>query len=166
MKRRICLLAAFPFLLAACAGDEAPDTQMADTPSPEGPPAAEPMDGGMAGGMDGMATTVAMSPLGNSGVSGEAILTPAGNQTEVSVTLNGLEPNTTHPGHIHQGSCDAPGSVVVPLSEITADASGAGTMTTTASVAPNTWMAGGHIVAYHGEGGAPIVCGDIEGHRM
>ena len=113
-----------------------------------------------------MATTVSMAPLGDSGVEGEVVLTPAGDQTEANVTLTGLEPDSTHPGHIHQGTCDAPGSVVVALPEITADASGSGTATATVAVAPDAWMAGGHIVAYHGEGGAPIVCGAIEAHVM
>jgi hypothetical protein len=111
--------------------------------------------------MGGMATTVALTAVGESGVSGELILTPAGGETEVSVTLSGLEPNSTHPGHIHEGTCSAPGSVVAPLGEITADATGSGTMTTSVPVATATVTAGNHIVQYHGEGMAPIACAEI-----
>lgn len=163
MRRRYCLLAALPFALAACGGDAADtaDTEGAalDTDTlAEAPPAD--------GGMMAMASTVTMNELGGSGVSGEAILTPAGSGTEVNVTLTGLEASASHPGHIHQGSCDAVGAVVVPLSAITADASGSGTMTTTASLAADSVMAGGHIVVYHDPGGTPIVCGAVERHVM
>jgi hypothetical protein len=163
MKRRFCLVAALPLMLGACEAEEAQDAGVAEAPA---------ADAGMAdatmpdAGMGAMASTVAMSGLGDSGVSGEAILTPTGEQTEVSVTLTGLEANAAHPGHIHQGSCDAVGSVVVPLSPVTADASGSGTMTATAPIAGDSAMAGGHIVVYHDPGGTPIVCGPIEGHVM
>jgi hypothetical protein len=164
MKRRFSLIAVLPMLLAGCAADEGAETGAAG-----GTAAA---DSGVAeaaapdGGMGAMASTVAMSAIGDSGASGEAILTPAGGQTDVSVTLSGLEANAAHPGHIHQGSCDAIGSVVVPLSPITADASGSGTVTATAPLAADSVMAGGHIVVYHDPGGTPIVCGAVEEHVM
>lgn len=164
MKRRFCLVAALPLVLAACAAEDTADTDIAEVPAAD--------TGGMAdatapgAGMGAMASTVAMAGLGDSGVTGEAILTPSGEQTEVSVTLSGLEANAAHPGHIHQGSCDAIGSVAVPLLPITADASGAGTMTTPAPIAADSAMDGGHIVVYHEPGGTPIVCGAIEDHMM
>lgn len=164
MKTRYSLLLALPLAFAACAGDEEPEGDALDLETAGAPAATEPMQGDM-GQAQGMATTVTMEGVGDSGVSGEAILTPAGGQSEVTVTLSGLEPNATHAGHIHQGTCAAPGSVVVPLSEVTADASGSGTMTTTAAIAADSATAGQHVVVYHGEGGTPIVCGEIL-HRM
>lgn len=162
--RRYGLLLALPLVLAACAADEDAevDTMAMDTAT--APPMGDGMDGGMAG-MGGMATTVTMAALAESGVTGEATLTPSGQQTEVMVRLMGLEPNSTHPGHIHQGTCAAPGAVVAPLQDITADATGAGTMTTTVPLAADTVMMGQHIVAYHGDGGTPVVCGEIR-HMM
>ena len=157
MKSRNWLLLALPLTLSGCAADESPDVAMMDSDTAAVTAAPAPADMGATA----MATTVPMAAVGESGVSGEAILTPAGAATEVSVTLNGLEPGSTHPGHIHQGSCASPGSVVVPLSEITADASGSGTMTTSAAVPTDSVTSGGHIVQYHGDGGAPIACGDV-----
>jgi hypothetical protein len=159
MKTRYCLLLALPLALGACAGDDEAEVddlglESADAPATMEPPSDMPE-------MGGMATTVPLTAVGESGVSGEVILTPAGGETEVSVTLSGLEPNSTHPGHIHEGTCSAPGSVVAPLGEITADATGSGTMTTTAPVATATVTAGNHIVQYHGEGMAPIACAEI-----
>lgn len=162
MRRSICLSAALPLILAACASEPAEDETMQSA----GADSAVMQPAGPATGMDDMASTVSMAALGESGVSGEAILTPSADQTEVSVTLNGLEANASHPGHIHQGSCDAVGSVVVPLSPITADASGSGTMTTTAAVNADSVMAGGHIVVYHDPGGTPMVCGAVGAHVM
>ncbi len=158
MKKRFCLVATLPLLLAGCAADDTADTDMevAEAPAADAGAPAPDM------GMGAMATTVAMAGLGDSGASGEAILTPSGQQTEVNVTLSGLTANASHPGPIHQGSCDAVGSVVVPLTSISADASGSGTMTVTAPIAADSAMAGGHIVVYHDPGGTPIVCGAIE----
>lgn len=162
MKKRYLLAAVLPLLMAGCAADETPEaeTDLAATDSPMVQvPVADPA-------ANGMASTVAMSPIGGGSATGEAIVTPAGEQTEVSVTLNGLEANATHPGHIHEGSCDAVGAVIVPLTPITADASGSGTMTTTVALRADTVMAGGHIVVYHDPGGTPMVCGAVEGHVM
>lgn len=165
MMKRYGLLLALPLVLAACAADEEAEMDTMDMDTATAPMAGAPMDTGMMGGMGGMATTVTLAAVGGSGVTGEATLTPSGNQTEVMVRLMGLEPNSTHPGHIHQGTCAAPGSVVAPLQDITADATGAGTMTTTVPVAADSVTMGQHIVAYHGEGGAPIVCGEVR-HTM
>jgi hypothetical protein len=164
MMKRYGLLLALPLVLAACAADEEAEVDTMEMDTTSAPTAAAPMDTGMAG-MGGMATTVAMAAVGESGVTGEATLTPSGAQTEVMVRLMGLEPNSTHPGHIHQGTCAAPGAVVAPLQDITADATGAGTMTTTVPVSADSVTMGQHIVAYHGDGGAPVVCGEIR-HTM
>lgn len=170
MKRRFCLLAALPLALGACAGDDTGDMETAEFPGADAPAMDGTMDGAMDAGMDGqmgtMASTVTLSPLAESGISGEAIVTPAGAESEVSVTLTGLEADASHPGHIHQGTCDAVGSVVVPLTAITGDASGSGTMTTTVAVSAESVMAGNHIVVYHSPSGTPAVCGEIEGHMM
>lgn len=155
-------------LVAACADtgetdlgvddalDEVPGAEeVATTPAP--PPAME---------QPPMAETVQIEPLQDSGASGEATVTAEGDQTQVMVRLAGLPANSTHPGHIHSGTCDAVGSVVQPLQEIAVDATGTGTMTATVEVPPMTAMDGQHIVVYHGEGGTPIACAAIPAHSM
>lgn len=163
MKKRYLIAAVLPLVAGGCASDEPADGETADLPGVDSPMAQVPAADSAIGSM---ASTVAMSAIGDGDASGEAIVTPSGEQTEVSVTLNGLEPNASHPGHIHQGSCDAVGAVIVPLTPISADASGSGTMTTTAALPADSVMAGGHIVVYHDPGGTPMVCGAVEGHVM
>lgn len=160
------LLLALPIALSGCGGDDdatveiagdtsAFDAAMSDpmvtTPAPVD---AAPMDG-----------AVMLAAVGGSGVTGQATLTEQGAQTQVMVQLTGLSGSGTHPGHIHQGSCDPLGAVVVPLQDVTA-ANGSGSSTSTISVDMATAMNGQHVIAYHSETGTPIVCGAIPGHTM
>jgi hypothetical protein len=167
MNRDFLRIAAVPVfvLMAACGTDDAveDDTFGMDTTMTMPPPAAAPME------TAGMGTTVALASVGGSGVSGEATLTESGQQTEVMVRLVGSQPNATHQGHIHQGTCDNVGSVVVALDPITVDAQGSGTSTTMVDVAIHDAANGEHLVAYHEAGGtpgAPAACGEIPAHMM
>ena len=180
MRSKLWLLACVPLALAACGendpdvdNDEAVVLETADTGAMATvPPAGMPMDTGMMAGMDttAMHNQVMMNAVGNSGVSGTAMLADASGQTQVAVQLTGFQPNSAHAGHIHQGTCDSPGSVVAPLQEVNADATGAGSATSTVQVPLNTVMNGQHIIAYHERGGedhgAPVVCGSIPAHQM
>ena len=156
------LLLALPLSLAACGGGEGEgDTAEAmDTAT-----AAPMMADTSAQAMGAMPTTLALQPVGDSGVTGQATLTPGGAQTQVQVQLTGLTPGA-HPGHIHQGTCAAPGSVVQPLPEITAGEDGSGSADGSVAIDATTVMDGQHIIAYHGEGGAPVACGSLMGHVM
>jgi hypothetical protein len=155
---------ALPLFLyfAACGEEQRPaDDPFVDGVGADGgplttPPAA-PMD------MDQRAQ---MQALQGSGVGGEVTVREMGNQTQVMVRLTGGTANATHPGHIHSGTCQNIGAVVQALEPITADASGAGTMTSTLDLPPATVMNGQHIVVYHGEGGNPVACAAIPEHRM
>lgn len=167
---RLWALAALPFALTACGGgdDEAAEGTATDTTT-----AAMSMDSastmpmatdtGMSGAQ-AMGGAVTMNAVGNSGVTGQAQFMDHGQgQTMVTVNLT-AQGNSTHSGHIHQGTCDAPGSVVAPLQDITL-ANGTGTSTSTVPAPLATVMNGQHIVAYHqGQGsnaGAPVVCAQI-----
>jgi hypothetical protein len=168
---RLWVLSALPFALAACGdgdGDAAeggmdttavaPSTETSSTTTP---PAAT--DTGMSGAQ-AMGGAVTMNAVGGSGVTGQAQFMDHGQgQTMVTVNL-AAQGNSTHSGHIHQGTCDAPGSVVAPLQDITL-ANGAGTSTSTVPAPLATVMNGQHIVAYHASSGenpgAPVVCGQI-----
>jgi hypothetical protein len=163
---RICALVAVPVALAACGSDDRTTDDVAIAPATPtmdaGRPAA-PMNGA------GMDMSVNMSPVGNSGVTGQATVTAMGSDTQLMVTLNAPAGGTTHQGHVHEGTCDSPGAVVQALDPITLDGSGNGSMTRTVQIDSNTVMNGRHIIAYHeagGNPGAPIVCGAIPMHSM
>lgn len=168
---RLFALTALPFALAACGGgdDEAAEGGMADTTSATmgatdttTAMSTMPADTGM-GGAQAMGGAVTMNAVGGSGVTGQAQFTGQGAQTMVMVTLN-AQGSTTHSGHIHTGTCEAPGDVVVPLQDVTL-ANGTGSSSSTIDVPLATVMNGQHIVAYHqGQGenaGGPVVCGAI-----
>lgn len=156
------LLLALPLTLAACGGDDEVDTTLEgiDTAT-----VATATTDTAAHDMAAMPMTVAMQPVGNSGVTGQATLTPSGTQTQVQVQVTGLTPGA-HPGHIHTGNCAAPGPVVQPLPEITAGADGSGSANTTLALDHATLMNGQHMIGYHGEGGAVVVCAELTPHTM
>jgi hypothetical protein len=165
MKRnRGWLLLALPLALTACGGDDDAENaaETTDTATTTVAPVAADSSASMMGSMP---TTLSLQPIGSSNVRGQATLTPSGAQTQVNVQLTGLTPGA-HPGHIHEGTCAAPGKVVQPLPEITAGQDGSGTAEGTVAVDAMTVMDGQHIIAYHGEGGAPVVCGELMGHAM
>jgi hypothetical protein len=77
----------------------------------------------------GQTRTVAFNstdPLGKAGaVQGNVQVIPQGDgATRVQITLTGLAPNSRHAAHVHVGSCSNQGAVIVPLTEVTADANG------------------------------------------
>jgi hypothetical protein len=160
-------LIVFPLvaLLAGCPGERpADDAFLTDADTLTADPTFTPGPG-----LDqppAMGETAQMQDLQGTGVGGEVVVTDRGNQAEVMVRLTGAPPNSSHPGHIHSGSCANLGGVVQALEPITTDAAGVGEMTATVDIAPMTLMNGQHLVAYHGAGGAPIACADIPQHRM
>jgi plastocyanin len=113
-----------------------------------------------------------LTPQNNSSVTGNATLNFTGpGVLQVQVTVSGLAPNSTHPEHIHAGTCGADGGIVFPLNNLTADANGTVTNTTTINGTP--WLAipsrGWFINVHQGpnmsDGGAtPVACGDIVKH--
>jgi hypothetical protein len=167
---RLWALAALPFVLAACGGgdDDAAEGTATDTTTAAmsmDTAATTPMatDTGM-GGAQAMGGAVTMNAVGGSGVTGQAQFMEHGaSETMVTITLN-AQGNTTHSGHIHQGTCDSPGQVMAPLQDVTL-ANGTGTSSSTVPLPLATVMNGQHIVAYHqGQGesaGAPVVCAQI-----
>lgn len=89
-------------------------------------------------------TTITMDALNDSGVSGEATLTAAGEETVVSIALEGATGD--HPAHIHMGTCDTlnPNPEYV-LTDIDAD----GASETTVPVALSDLLASEYAVNVH-----------------
>lgn len=168
----VCLAAALA--VAACS-DQKSDVAVVPADSaavaPGAAPAAAPMDTGMAG-MNADMGTVQMTALDNSGVTGQATLTPSGNDTQVMVMLNAGagKGGTMHQGHIHQGtSCSDYQGVEQPLQPVTLDANGSGSATSSVALPSATLMDGKHVILYHEAGGSPgkpVVCGVIPAHAM
>lgn len=107
----------------------------------------------------GPSATANLAAQLNSGVTGRANLVQSGETTTVTVTLSGMAPSSAHAGHIHRGSCS--GAIILPLSVITADTSGEGTMTVTvnAPIDASSWW-----IQYHTSDnppGPPIACGQV-----
>jgi len=48
---------------------------------------------------------VQLQPQNNSGQTGTATLTAAGDKTQVVIALNGMPPNAQEPAHVHPGTC-------------------------------------------------------------
>lgn len=103
--------------------------------------------------------TVSLSAKGESGISGDVRLVPAGDSVRVGLSLTGLTEGQSYAAHVHTGSCSSGGGVARPLSSVTGQAGGIGSSTTTlaASVFADTT----HFVQAHGSGGTPVACGDL-----
>jgi hypothetical protein len=163
---RFWALAALPVALTACGGgDEAAEGGAATMTDTTTAPAATTMPGDTSmAGATAMGSAVTMNAVGTSGVTGQAQFMEHGTgQTMVMVNLT-AQGNSTHSGHIHTGTCDAPGDVVAPLQDVTL-ANGTGSSSSTLEIPLGTVMNGQHIVAYHQSSGdnpgAPVVCGQI-----
>lgn len=157
MKRIVSSLALLSivivWLLAACGG-----STTAPTPPPT-PTPATPVT----------STTTASATLKHV-PNGMATLNwdPSSHALTVKITLTGLAPSSTHPSHIHTGSCSNQGAVIHPLQNIVADATGNATVTSTISNVMNGIPASGWYVNVHNGPGLspaeqflPIVCGDV-----
>lgn len=113
---------------------------------------------------------VAIDAFGDSGVTGSATVEQgADGNAEVTINVHGLEADTSHVNHIHDGTGCEPGeysSVVMDLTNIDADAMGDGTATTATDLAYEDVANGAHVIVIHAgatleEDPTPIACGAI-----
>lgn len=86
----------------------------------------------------------------------------------VTITMSGLDPNTTHIAHIHQGDCAHDRGIVYPLEPISADGDGNAIQTTLIANVSNGIPASGWYINVHMGPNAssaanlvPIACGAI-----
>jgi CHRD domain len=120
------------------------------------------------GDLNGQPGTIRLGPNGAPGDNpgGTATITrdPATGRMTVKVVVDGLAPNTSHPAHIHLGSCEAQGPVIVPLDALQADSNGHAEATTTVQNAPDigTWYVNVHRgPGLMGPEFTPITCGNV-----
>jgi hypothetical protein len=92
--------------------------------------------------------------------SGEAEISPNGEGILVSISMEGLTAGE-HANHLHDGSCDEQGEVVIALDNIVADENGDGSQTTANDEGSIDHYATGHYLAVHAEDGEVISCGDV-----
>jgi Cu/Zn superoxide dismutase len=122
--------------------------------------------------------TTMVSPASPDGmVSGNVEVDPNEDGTEISVEFTGLTPGE-HAWHIHQGTCAAPGNVVVPFTDtesmmgigepLDADDDGNASAEVTipaASLATNAIETGDYSLHVHERGGtdhgASVACADL-----
>ncbi|MEO6891856.1 MAG: CHRD domain-containing protein [Ktedonobacteraceae bacterium] len=157
-QRRGSILAALVVVVALLV------TACGDTTST---PAATPTSNAPATTPTSSATTASATlkhvPAGTADLS----WSPSTHMLTVKISLVGLAPSSTHPAHIHAGSCSNEGKVIYPLQNIVADAHGVGTATTMVSVPQGIAASGWYVNVHNGPGLSPadqflpIVCGDI-----
>ena len=110
--------------------------------------------------------TVRLDPVGESGVSGTATLTAAGDGTNVVLDVTGLAPGADARATMHANTCAMPSASFAALPDLKADATGRATATGsvlfhgTDNVALATMADGEHIIAIHA-GQQVAACGVI-----
>jgi hypothetical protein len=107
--------------------------------------------------------TIPLSEVNGSGVTGEAMAMHDADQVTVVIELEGLPSEGEYAAHVHVGTCEEGGPVGAPLNPVMGLADGTGSSTTILD-AEELAADESHFIQVHGEGGAPIACGDIEGH--
>jgi hypothetical protein len=111
------------------------------------------------------AVTVQLDPVGESGVSGTATLTAAGDGTDVALDIQGLAPGADARATMQANTCDMPSASFAALPDLKADAAGRATATGsvlfrgTENVALETMADGEHIIAI--QTGQVVACGVI-----
>jgi hypothetical protein len=163
-------------MLAACGGDADDDDVAADSTAMSGTPSMGPApgDSSMAGmnhdsmaaaaGGAGALTFTAVPGSSATGLSGEAMVTPKGDQSEVMVMVRGAPASAVLQAHVHKGRCGTDEGVAAPLDPVTAGEDGAGSSNTTVALPSATVMNGQHYVQVHdpnGSPGAPALCVDV-----
>jgi hypothetical protein len=154
LKRKLVPVAfifmVIPLILAACGGTS---TTATSTPTVAPGPAVVTGQASLGHVPDGTATLS---------------WDPTSKTLTVKITLVGLAPSSVHPSHIHTGSCANQGAVLYPLTNISADASGDATATTTIpNVTAGIPATGWYVNVHNGPALAPatqflpIVCGDV-----
>ncbi len=116
-------------------------------------------------GMAQEAVMVQLDPMGGSGVGGTAILTAAGEGTNVTLDVKGLAPGTEARATMNANTCAMPSASFAVLPALKVDATGRATATGsvlfrgTEAVALETMADGEHVINI--QAGQVVACGVI-----
>lgn len=157
------LAAVLPLVVAvgACAGEPADEPPPSDPPPVE-MPGMDPPDAGFPGDAPDEPQPITLEAVDDSGVEGRATAIHRGDSVQVNLMVQGLPGEGEYAAHIHRGTCESGGGVVVPLNSVAADRDGMG-RSTTAFAADRLSADERYFVQVHGSAGA-IACGDVQGH--
>jgi hypothetical protein len=111
-----------------------------------------------------ISSTGALASAAASTVTGSAsVVTMSDGNAKVVVKLSGMEPSSKHAMHIHVGSCANQGPVVIGLPDISADASGNGSVEKIVETAkmPAAAYINIHQKASDAGVGGGIACGNV-----
>ena len=141
--------------MAACAKDADDDDALpADTT------AAANTTGMPADGPPTEPQVTGLDDVNDSGIEGEATATHAAQEATVSILLKGdkAKADATYDAHIHSGTCDKPGPVVVALEPVKNLQS---SKTIQLSQLPQGQPL---LIQVHDASGKPVACGNMKGH--
>lgn len=126
-------------------------------PAEEGQQGME--EAGQEQGEMGPAASSTFTPMGGSNVSGDVQFTREGTTLTVEVMAQMGGPGD-YPNHIHEGTCEEPGGVVVPLAAAEAAEPGIGEASSDVDV---TQLEAGssYVVIIHTQQGAPAACAEV-----
>lgn len=136
-------------VLGACDAAEAPAPADEAQELPQDSPVAEAAEPGV------------LTPINRSGVRGRASLDEDGDEIEVVVEAEGLEPGSRYTAQVHEGRCADEGPVRLTLDEIVASDDGTGSAsgdTPASQIAEDA----GLLVQIHDGDGEAVACADLE----
>ena len=150
----------FSILLAACTNSILPETPQSPPPHTSSPVSPTPIS------PPPLVSTANLthSPTGTMDMSWD----PQRHILTVKVAMTGLAPKSTHPEHIHWGTCDMLGVIYYYLNPLVADDRGIATVTTTIPDVISSIPAYGWAITIHNgptmnaqEGSDILSCGNI-----
>jgi hypothetical protein len=104
---------------------------------------------------------VDLEAVNESGITGNARLTPSDGQTQVELTLSGAAEGAQYTAHIHRGDCGNDVGVVADLGAITASTDEAQLTTTIDESLLDP--VDHYFVQVHGADEAPVACANLSG---
>lgn len=151
--KTLALLVAVPLALACQPGDEGQPGTEEEMEQPGQQQTQQQQQ------QTGQMETVSFTAMGESNVTGDVQFTREANTLTVEVMAQMGGPGD-YPSHIHDGTCDQPGGVAVPLN--TAEAAEPGIAEATTEVDAMQLEAGSdYLVMVHGQQGAPQACAEV-----
>ena len=160
MHKRLVLTMIVPVALAACSDHSVFGARTVAHTSPVAAASPTPVTSSP------IVLTTKLTPESGSKVTGTATVTTAGASFTIRLDATGLRAATTHPAHIHAGTCGSNGPIVFPLENMVANGAG--------DAVASTWIhhpyqvpASGWYVEIHqvppssGAGETPIACAKL-----